>query len=70
VRAISDTLFQTLPEGCSFMDERGETPTAEVAFHALRHPRSLLPLLRLAVNGRRCTGNLTTFAGALLDSVG
>jgi adenosylhomocysteine nucleosidase len=70
VRAISDTLFQTLPEGCSFMDERGETPIAEVVFHTIRHPRSLLPLLRLTVNGRRCTANLTTFAGALLDVLG
>jgi adenosylhomocysteine nucleosidase len=67
VRAISDTLLQTLPEGCSFMDERGETTVAEVALHAVRHPRSLLPLLRLSVNGRRCTANLTAFAGALLD---
>jgi adenosylhomocysteine nucleosidase len=70
VRAISDTLFQTLPEGCSFMDERGETPMAEVVFHTIRHPRSLLPLLRLTVNGRRCTANLTAFAGAFLDLVG
>jgi nucleoside phosphorylase len=70
VRAISDTIHQTLPEGCSFMDDRGETPVAEVALHAVRHPRSLLPLLRLAVNARRCTTNLTAFAGALLNVLG
>jgi hypothetical protein len=70
VRAISDTLLETLPEGCSFMDERGETPMAEVAFHAIRHPRTLLPLLRLSVNARRCTANLTAFAEALLDVLG
>jgi hypothetical protein len=70
VRAISDTLFQTSPEGCSFVDERGETPMGQVALHAVRHPRSLVPLLRLAVNARRCTANLTTFAGAFLHLLG
>jgi adenosylhomocysteine nucleosidase len=70
VRAISDTLLQTLPEGCSFVDERGETPVGKVALHAVRHPGILLPLLRLSVNARRCTANLTAFAGAFLDLLG
>jgi adenosylhomocysteine nucleosidase len=70
VRAISDTVDQALPEGCSFVDQRGEARAGKVVVHALRHPRSVVVFLKLAANARRCTSNLTAFAVAFLDLLG
>ena len=67
VRAISDTIDQPLPEGCNFVDQRGETNVARVVLHALRHPGSVTPLLRLSTNAREATANLTAFATAFLE---
>jgi adenosylhomocysteine nucleosidase len=67
VRVISDTLHQALPEGCNFVDQRGETDLGRAALHVLRHPGSVVPLLRLSANARQAAANLTAFATAFLE---
>jgi adenosylhomocysteine nucleosidase len=67
VRAISDTLDLPLPEGCDFVDQKGETDVARAALHVLRHPGSVIPILRLGRNAGKATANLTAFATALLE---
>jgi adenosylhomocysteine nucleosidase len=67
VRAISDTLDQPLPEGCDFVDQRGETDVGRAALHVLRHPGSVLPILRLGRDAGKATANLTAFATAFLE---
>jgi adenosylhomocysteine nucleosidase len=67
VRAISDTLAESLPEGCDFVDRRGETEVGRAALHVLRHPGSVLPILRLGRNAGQATANLTAFATAFLE---
>ncbi len=56
VRVVSDAADEPLPaflEGCR--DEGGAIRRGRVAWHALRHPGTIPPLLRLARRVRQCT---------------
>jgi adenosylhomocysteine nucleosidase len=66
VRAISDTLTQSLPPFDRFLNADGELLWPETILYFLAHPEALAKLYGVYVNMRQARTNLTSFLEALI----
>jgi nucleoside phosphorylase len=67
VRAVSDTMHQSLPEVQDLVDRRGETNSGRALLRLVRRPRSMVPVLRLARSAGQAASNLSSFLVAFLS---
>jgi adenosylhomocysteine nucleosidase len=69
VRAVSDTLTQSLPRFDRYLSPDGELSRGRAMFYSLFHPYELAKLWRLYLNGRRASANLTDLLGGLIPGL-
>jgi adenosylhomocysteine nucleosidase len=68
VRAISDTVEQTLVDVSSFVEEDGEISKLKAGWYVLTHPTSLRKFINLKDIAQQATKNLTEFLISFLRS--
>ncbi len=69
VRAISDTMEQSLVNISSLVDEKGEVSKVKAGWYAITHPHIIKNLISLRSQSQKATANLTKILGAFLQTL-
>ena len=69
VRAISDTMEQSLINTSSFADGEGRVSKIKAGWYAATHPHAIKHLISLRSQSQKATANLTEILGIFLRSL-
>jgi adenosylhomocysteine nucleosidase len=69
VRAISDTMEQSLINTNSFVDSEGKISKIKAGWYAATHPHVIKNLISLRSQSQKATANLTEFLGVFLRAL-
>jgi adenosylhomocysteine nucleosidase len=69
VRAISDTMEQSLINISSFVDDGGKVSKIKAGWYAVTHPSVIKSFMSLRIQSQKATTNLTEFVGAFLKTL-
>jgi adenosylhomocysteine nucleosidase len=69
VRAISDTMEQSLINISSVVDDGGKVSKIKAGWYAVTHPSVIKSFMSLRIQSQKATTNLTEFVGAFLKTL-
>ena len=69
VRAISDTMEQSLINTSSFVDGEGKVSKIKAGWYAATHPHAIKNLISLRSQSQKATANLTEILGVFLRTL-